>query len=353
MTKVDFLIIGQGLAGTILSYHLIKNNKKILVINNDSPDSSSKVAAGIYNPITGKRFVKTWNADPFFNYLEPFYRELEEVLQLSFLHSINVYRPFSSIEDQNECMGKTAIHKLDDYIESICTVSKNNFYLNDPFGGITFKKSGYVDLPVMLKGYKKFLGTFGAYSEEIFQEEKLKVDENHIQYNNIIADKVIYCDGPESRFGRYFDYLPFKIVKGDLVVIKVDYVIDQIISKGIYIVPLGNGFYKVGATYNWSDSGKNPTVEGKKELSNKLKSLLNCPFEIVEHYAGIRPATKDRRPFLGVHPLYETLAIFNGLGSKGVSLAPYLAKQFTDFLIHKKELEKDVNINRFNSLYFN
>lgn len=353
MKKVDFLIIGQGLAGSVLSYHLLKKNKKVVVINNDNTLSSSKVAAGIYNPITGKRFVKTWNADNLFSYLETFYKDLEDVLQVKFLHPMKIYRPFSSIEDQNECMGKTATENFDGYIYDISTSSIKKDYLNDRYGGITFNSSGFVDLPVMLYAYKNYLISIAAYSEEVFEDDNLIVDENLIHYNNIIANKVIYCNGPETRSGKYFSYLPFKIVKGDLLVIKTDYIIDRIISKGIYIVPLGDKYYKVGATYNWTDFTKDPTQEGKKELSEKLRSLLNFPFEIVEHFAGIRPATKDRRPFLGIHPLYKTIAIFNGLGSKGVSLAPYFARQFTDYLVHGKELEKDVNISRYNSLYFN
>lgn len=353
MKDVDFLIIGQGLAGTVLSYHLLKENKKIHLINHPKKVSSSKVAAGIYNPITGKRLVKTWNADKIFPYLETFYRELEEVLNSSFIHPMEVYRPFNSIEDQNECMGKTASGSLDGFISDISVVRKGSGILNDRFGGITFNNCGYVDLPTMLEAYNGYLRTLDVYEEEIFDEEQIIINEDHVVYNNINAAKVIYCDGPESRLSRYFSYLPFKIVKGDLIVIKTDVKITQIISKGIYIVPLVDGLYKVGATYDWNDSTSIPTLAGKLEIVEKLTSLLNSSFEVVEHYAGLRPATKDRRPFLGVHPLNKNVAIFNGLGSKGVSLAPYLAKEFTNFLVYEKELEKDVNISRYNSLYFN
>ncbi|MDQ3392961.1 MAG: FAD-binding oxidoreductase [Bacteroidota bacterium] len=351
MNKVDFLIIGQGLAGTVLSYHLLKK-KKVLVINNDLISSSSKVAAGIYNPVTGKRLVKTWNAEAIFSYLEPFYSTLEQELNCHFLHPLDIYRPFNSIEEQNECMGKTATGSLGQYILKIDTTSKNNI-IKDPYGGITFKNSGYVDIPVLLNNYKNYLISKNAYQEEIFQEDNLIVNENFVQYNNIIADKVIYCDGPVSRFGKYFKWLPFKVVKGELLLIKGNFVLEQIINKGIYLVPMGANLYKVGATYNWTDHGLDLTIEGKWELNEKLQSLLNHPFEIVGHFSGIRPATQDRRPFMGLHPLYKTLAIFNGLGSKGVSLVPYLARQFSEFLLDGKELEKDVNIDRYNSLYFN
>nr|MBX2815191.1 FAD-dependent oxidoreductase [Saprospiraceae bacterium] len=49
---------------------------------------------------------------------------------------------------------------------------------------------------------------------------------------------------------------------------------------------------------------------------------------------GVRPTTPDRRPFLGQSSDQPGLFILNGLGTKGLSLAPYLSKvliQWMDF----------------------
>ena len=83
--KVDYLIVGQGLAGTTLAFHLLKSNKKIFILDDCDSTSSSRVAAGLFNPITGKRNVKTWKADILFPYMKNFYRELEDFLGIKFL----------------------------------------------------------------------------------------------------------------------------------------------------------------------------------------------------------------------------------------------------------------------------
>jgi len=117
--EVDFLLIGQGLAGTVLSYRLLKIGKKVAVIDLPSANQSSRIAAGLYNPITGKKMVKTWNADLLFPEIEPLYSELEVLLGTTFLYKKNIYRPFLNIEEQNEWMGKTGDPGFEPYIEKI------------------------------------------------------------------------------------------------------------------------------------------------------------------------------------------------------------------------------------------
>jgi glycine/D-amino acid oxidase-like deaminating enzyme len=117
------------------------------------------------------------------------------------------------------------------------------------------------------------------------------------------------------------------------------------------VIPLGDNQYRLGATYTWDELDNIPTETGRNNLTEKYQKLMKPSMEILSHQAGVRPATKDRRPFIGMHPEFENIGIFNGLGSKGVSLAPYFAKQFVDFLVYQKELHPEVNINRFASLY--
>lgn len=50
---------------------------------------------------------------------------------------------------------------------------------------------------------------------------------------------------------------------------------------------------------------------------------MKIPYNVVEHKAGVRPSVSDRRPVLGPCKDYEQLVVFNGLGTKGVSLAPF------------------------------
>ena len=185
-----------------------------------------------------------------------------------------------------------------------------------------------------------------------FNFSKLTINENGIQYEDIQAKHLVFCEGWQAVNNPYFGWLPFSINKGEVLDINVqNFSGECIYNKGVYVVPLGNGNLKVGATYNWREPNENPTEEGLKELETKLKNLLIKPFMVVNHEAGIRPAVRDRKPLIGVHPEFPALSIFNGMGSKGVLMAPFLAGQFADALTGKGTLWPEVSIARYQQFY--
>ena len=122
--------------------------------------------------------------------------------------------------------------------------------------------------------------------------------------------------------------------------------LNEIINSSIWILPLGNDLYKVGATYNWQDKTNQKTEEAKLELVTNLKELLNCDFEIIEHLAGVRPTVKDRRPLLGKHYKHNNLFILNGMGTRGVLFAPYLSDKLFQYIENKTELDNEISIER-------
>lgn len=346
--EVDFLLIGQGLAGTGLAYRLHKSGKKILVIDDPSGNQSSRVAAGLYNPITGKKMVKTWYLDKLFPEIEPFYRELEDFLGLKFLVSKPIYRPFLNIEEQNEWMAFSGESDFTPYISEVSQQSISP-KINNLFGGVTLKNSGYLKINVLLDGFASFLQNEGLLRREFFDEGRLVHEKNgHWTYNDINAKAIVYCNGLGAMRSRFFKDLPFAPVKGEILDLEQGFDAEQIINRGVFRISLGNGIQRVGSTYSWHDLDQGPTERGKLELLEKLEKLVpEMPSQIIHHKSGIRPATKDRRPFLGRHPEFDSIYIFNGLGAKGVSLLPYFSKKMLELLIYEQEPEKAVNINRF------
>lgn len=345
--EVDFLLIGQGIAGTALSFRLLEAGKKIMVIDQPSANRSSRVAAGLYNPITGKKMVKSWLADSLFPEIEPFYSRLENALNSKFLYPMKIYRPFLNIEEQNEWMGKSGEPGFLPYFDQVFT---NQYYSEviNPFGGIMLKNSGYVDMNKLLDEYSVFLKNKGALIEEEFEEEYLTIQKEKIGYKEIIASAVIYCNGLGAKKSRFFQHLPFSPVKGEILDLAQDFYPEEIINRGVFRITLPNGLHRVGSTYTWHDMDQGPTASAKKEILEKLAKLINLPVgEIKNHRFGIRPATKDRKPFLGKHHEYRSVSIFNGFGAKGVSLVPYFSKMMSEMLIQGEEIEKDVNINRW------
>ena len=335
----NYTIIGQGLAGSVLAYFLLKEGQNVQIF--DSPDipSSSKVAAGIYNPVTGKRLVKTWLADKIFPFLEDFYPQLEQELNAKFFHPMPLFHPFPEVATQKFFKSD---HVHDDFSD-FCTVSfetiNHQEIVNSSLGGITMKHAGWVDLKVMLNAFR-----------EHFLERKILFESNVSP--QITENTTIFCEGFNGKFNPHFNYLPFNPVKGEILDIEIQSIdIQEIINQGVFVIPLEKNKFRLGATYKWDVLDFIPTEEGKNLLIEKYQKLMKPEMRILSQKAGVRPATKDRRPFLGMHPEIENIGIFNGLGSKGVSLAPFFAKQFVEFLVNGKELYPEVNINRFASLY--
>ncbi|MFK7904191.1 MAG: NAD(P)/FAD-dependent oxidoreductase, partial [Chitinophagales bacterium] len=172
-----------------------------------------------------------------------------------------------------------------------------------------------------------------------------------VSWKGIEAKKIIFCEGHQTRFNPYFDWLPFVPAKGELLIIEakgLDLEATERIAKNkITLLPLGNDRYWVGSTYEWKKLDEVPTQKYREELSSQLENTINVPYQIIVHQAGIRPSAKDRRPFVGLHPKYPNMGVFNGLGTKGVSLSPYFAHHFAAHLEEGEELEKVVDIRRY------
>jgi glycine oxidase len=345
--EVDFLLIGQGLAGTILSHRLLMAGKTVCIIDNAKANRSSRIAAGLYNPITGKKLVKTWNADKLFPEIAPLYESLEALLSKKFLYPKPIYRPFLTIEEQNEWMGYSGEENFEEYIQE---VRAKPFFeeVNDPYGGVLLKNSGYVDINTLLDAYQEKMIREGRLLDEEFDEAILEVNSAGVSYKNIRASAIVYVNGLGAMNSRFFSFLPFAPVKGEVLVLDQSFKPNEIINRGVFRITLPNGTHRVGSTYSWHDLEQGPTDRAKNEILEKYEKLILVSEKaIIEHTTGIRPATKDRKPFLGKHPDYENVLIFNGLGAKGVSLAPYFSLQMRDLLIFNTEVEKDVNISRF------
>jgi glycine oxidase len=344
--EVDFLLIGQGLAGTVLSFRLMEANKTFVIVDLPQENQSSRIAAGLYNPVTGKKMVKTWMADQLFPEIEPFYERMEKFLGRKLLYKRNIYRPFLSVEEQNEWMGHSGDPGMQQYFEKI--VQRPLFEeVQNPYGGILLKNSGFLDIHTLLDEYSGFLISKGCLKQEKFEEELLDLRGTEVNYKDIKAKAIIYCNGLGALNSKFFNKLPFAPVKGEILDLEQDFTPDTIINRGVFRISLENGLKRVGSTYSWHDLETGPTERAKNELLEKLQKLIKeKDSKVIIHKSGIRPATKDRKPLLGKHPEHESVYIFNGLGAKGVSLAPYFSKMMVELLLEGNEPQKEVNINR-------
>lgn len=349
--EVDYIVVGQGIAGTVLADHLIEGGFRVQVYDNQSHSNSSRVAGGLYNPITGRKMVKTWLADELFPYLLTYYKNLEQRLATRFLVDTPIYRPFVSIEELNEWMGKSSDPVFQPFIKRVYGGTQYADQISNEFGGLLLDQSGYLNTREMITAFREYLLAKNALEEQSFDAESLELTEEGARYKGVLAGKVIFCDGPLLSSNKYFSWLPLSPVKGELLFIRVSEDFEAIYNRGVFIIPIGDGICKVGATYDHFNLDQKTTERARKQLIEKLDGLIKIPYEVVEQVAGIRPATKDRRPFVGIHPKHGQLGVFGGLGTKGVSLAPFFARQFVEHLTKSEELKMEANIQRFFSLY--
>lgn len=344
--KVDYIIVGMGLAGIAFSKKLLTEGKRFIVFENQS-QHSSVVAGGMYNPVVLKRFTPVWDATAQLKIALPFYTELEVKLKAKYNHPLPIHRIFKSIEEQNNWFVACDKPLMQDYMLPAVGKDKNTGVVSD-FGYGKLINTGRIDTKKLLTDYRSFLNSKDLIKSETFEYSDLDHLENGIYYKGITASKIVFCEGYGMLENPLFRNLPMQEAKGELITIHApDLKVDYLIKAAVSVMPIGNDLYKVGATFNWEDKTNTPTLAGKEELLMKLDMFLTTPYSIVDHVAGIRPTVKDRRPLVGVHSFYKNCAILNGLGTRGVMIAPQAANQLYNCLEHDVAIPKDVCISRF------
>jgi len=352
LKNLDYIVVGQGIAGSLLAYQLIKADKKVQVLNDESLPTSSAVAGGIFNPITGKNLDKTWLADKIFPFLREFYTSLEKEFHATFYHETNLYRPFANEQQQKHFLRLTDEYDLGNYLKIIQPNQSDYEQVSNDLGGLYTVSAGWVNVPKMLKYFRDFFKQNESYQAEKVDFAELIISENNIFYKGFQAKRIIFCEGFYSTQNSFFSWIPFNPAKGETLLADVEgYKIKEIINQGFWIIPLDGNKCRLGSTYIWDNLDWQATVSGRELIASKISKILSIPYQITGQEAGIRPTTKDRRPFMGNHPYHNNLYTFNGFGTKGVSLAPYCAKEMLGFLEKNKVLMSEANIDRFYSLY--
>lgn len=347
--KVDYIIVGQGLAGSAVAVHLLREGKKVVVFDRPESNKSTLVAAGLFNPVTGKKMTKTWLADTIFPYLQRFYSDVETQTRSTFFHPMPLYRPFISVEGQNDWMAKSADESYQNYVAEVFTKPTLSG-VNDPFGGLLLNHCGYVDTHSYTQAVRTLIMNQGSFMEEDFESDKVEVDEQGVYYKGWTAKCIIFCTGVKKE--KWFGWLPVAPLKGETITVQTTFDAPYIVNRGVYAVPNGANRFKVGATYDFHDKLEEITARGRGELTEKYQDIVTDPFTVIGQEWGMRPTVPDRRPIAGRHPEYARVAVLNGLGTKGVSLAPYFAWNLIQSLENGDAINNGVDVNRYKSVYW-
>ncbi len=413
---VDLIIVGGGLAGCCLAWNAIFKGLSIVIIDNANKNIASNVAPGLFNPITGRTFQKSWKADTLFPFLYTFYKQVENVTKSRFFFQSNILKPFWNKEEYHLC---SKSNMLDDDFINIIHPNTKNTSMN--FGGIEIKKSGFLDVKKFLNATREFLSRDNTknifFVKEDFYYKNVIIKHNipsisEINSKNVVCDtilpnignnskgseyivykttapiidkkedrsspkwfiakNIVFCEGVYGCFNPFFTNLAFRPVLGEILNIQICKNLKGIYNRDVFIFCKNNKIATIGSTYkrleySYSDGLNSPVFNyGRYELSkhtfnkspesimSELKTTLcdveklnlihktnrllkacgreSLPQADISKKVGIRPCTLNRRPILEIHPKYPNMGILNGLGAKGISLAPYFSEKILNKL---------------------
>lgn len=336
METVDYILVGQGVAGTLLGWEMQQAGLKITVFDDGRADAASRLAAGIINPVSGRLFEVSWLYDTIYPLAKATYHAMEAVLGVPVFTDRDIWNVWATAQMRNAFAAHPTPYSV--FPEG----DRYAGLLEAPFGaGIV--KGANVDLATLLPAWASHIGA----RRETFEMTALELKDKGVVYKGLQAKAVIFCEGAASPQNPWFGKLKFHPNKGEALIIRLPFETTDIIKKGVTLVPLGNKTYWAGATFAWDYTDISPTAAARAHIESQLRQLLLAPFEVTGHRAAVRPAGPDRRPMAGLHPHDPRLGIFNGMGSKGCSLAPWAARKFVGNLISGEAIPPEIDINRF------
>ncbi|MDG1822010.1 MAG: FAD-dependent oxidoreductase [Flavobacteriaceae bacterium] len=339
----DVLIVGFGLAGWALTEALTKEGKSFVVFD-PFVESSSRIATGIYNPVVLKRFRAIYHVDELMAHSVPFYKHPKYA---SALNPMPIWRVFASESEQNDWAVASDNSTLRTYLGASVSHLKNDNILA-PSGMGEVLHTGWVNTSLLLHQAHKHLLQKQAFVSELFSYKDLIITSKGVEYGQWKATHIIFAEGVGIRKNPWFSNLPVVPNKGEWLIVKCPGLHLKYMLKGsVFIVPLGGDRYRVGATYAHSFSSLTPTNESKGWLMECFKKYIALPFEVESHGTGVRPTVPDRKPLVGKHPKYPALNCVNGLGSRGILWAPFLASSLINCLFNKQDIPVEVDLTRY------
>lgn len=347
--QVNYLIVGLGLSGIAVAENLRKKNLSFKIVA-DHSQRASEVAGGLINPVVLKRFKMAWNAEKHYEQVTNYYHNLEELLQTKLVQKVPIYRKFTSVEEQNNWFEASDKPGLSSFLNTNLVNEISQIQSAFKFGKV--EKTALLNTAKLIESYRQFLKRESIFIEASFDHDCLKFLEGKVQYKDLRADKIVFCEGFGMANNPYFNYLPLVGNKGEyLLIIAPELKLEAILKTSVFVIPMGNNIYKVGATYDRSFTNQNPSKDAKDTLLKKLDTVLDCPFEVVGQEAAVRPTVKDRKPLVGQHPKQKNMFVCNGFGSRGILMSFPMANHLVELMENHEQLPQEIDIQRYEDLF--
>jgi glycine oxidase len=346
MQAVDYLIVGQGLAGSVFGALLLERGRSFVVVDDHHRTAASKAAGGIINPITGKRLNRPNLIGELLREAFSTYPTIERLLGTPLFARRNVLRLFVDSVEQRLWEDKRQLPEYQEYVSPTSPEVPAN--LAGTHGGLEIIVAGQLDIRQFITRFRSLLKAQDRLLEEPFRYDLLRISSGTVEWRDIRAQYVIFCEGYRMSENPYFNAIRLNAAKGEVLALEAPGFVDQrIIQCGKWIFRSLSGEILAGTTYSWDRLDETPTGEAKDQIRKGTQSFCKFDFEVSDHRAGVRAVTKaDNRPIVGVHPKWPRLAILNGFGSKGALQVPFSARQLLENLEQNEYLHSEIAVCR-------
>ena len=345
----EYLIMGQGLAGSLLAWELIRRGRKVCVIDNGHRHASSWVAAGLINPVTGLRMVKSPHTEAWLQAAGETYAGLEQAFGILLRHDRPMWRLFTQQRQRDAWQERLADPDYADYLGPVRPPA--DAYPYEALHGFgVVNHTGHLDTKSLLGRMKAWLQAQNAYVEQEIAYQAIETQGGTVGWGSLEAKRMIFCEGWRGVDNPWFGHLPLTPVKGEILTLQHSGQLPEaIVNFGKWLLPISPTRFKLGATYDWEHRDQDPTAQGQSHLLEALAAVMPEPpaTEVVAHEVGLRPNTRDRLPLIGAHRQFPQLLVFNGFGSKGSLMIPYYARHLADHLLSGSALASHCDIARW------
>jgi glycine oxidase len=331
-----------------MAWQLHRHGFRVLVVDRESGDSSSRIAAGLITPVTGKRLAKSWRLEEVHPAAVSFYRWVEGQTGSSIFQQCPSLRLFQN-EAEREEYHRRASGVLAGLVRTPETPVKPDWFMA-PFGGFEMPTAARLDTSHYLDGSREYFQQRGDYLQadiEPSPDVEIAAEGVCLPRFGLKSRAIVFCRGFDPAADPWFGGIRFNAAKGEILTLRIPELREErVVHRGVWLAPVAGDIYRAGSTYVWDDLQPEPTAVGRAQIEARLRLFLRLPFEVLDHQAAVRPVIDAGYPVLGLHPEYPQLAYFNGLGSKGSLLAPFFADQLASCLMGERQPELEVDVRK-------
>ena len=351
MTATDFdaVILGQGLAGTTLAWTLRWQGQRVLMLDRQHSETSSRVAAGLITPITGQRLVKSWRWEELWPLAVRFYDRVSQSTGVPHLRQVEFARLLSHADEEAQRLRRQSDPDYAPHIEPSITPPLEASVWNHTAGSWSLRPGGQLDVCGYLDASRRRFEVDGGFlAAELRLPDDLQLDPDGVTLPRlgVRAQQVYFCEGLAAQNNPWFHRIRFKPAQGEVLTLRIPGLDEpRIVHRGVWLAQVQGDLYRAGATYEWQRLDGQPSAAGRQEIESRLQEFLKLPYEVVRHQAAIRPIHIHQYPVLGRHPDFPQLACLNGLGSKGALQAPWCAAQLLHHITRQTPLDPLIDLN--------